>query len=436
MNKETISLVYSNLEKNSKDKVVNNHDNIIRIFENDENLLNTFRLNEFTQMKEIDKKPFWRNRNDNEQLWTDIDESQILIYLGRYYGIVNKSQILEVLDVFFYKNSYNPVQKYLKNLIWDGNKRLETLFIDYLGAEDNEYIREVTKISLLGCVLRAFHPGSKHDTVAVLVGKQGIGKSKILSKLGMDWYNESLRSFYGDEAYIKISTSWIVEIAELTALKRGDNENVKSFISAQEDIYRPKYGKYPIKSPRKCVFFGTTNNVEFLKDDTGNRRWLPIQLEVSRVRKDIDEELSQSEIDQVWAEAYFYYRNGESNMLKSKESLKVAALLQEQHREDSGLKGRIEAFLEIPILSNWDDLSIEEKREYFERGEYKGKSELLEKRDKICAWEIWNECFLNKQPMTRKNAAEINQVLRQIDDLRATRTVFGSYGQQRGFLIT
>ena len=123
-------------------------------------------------------------------------------------------------------------------------------------------------------------------------------------------------------------------------------------------------------------------------------------------------------------------------MLESKESLKVAALLQEQHREDSGLKGRIEAFLEIPILTNWDDLSIEEKREYFERGEYKGKSELLEKRDKICAWEIWNECFLNKQPMTRKNAAEINQVLRKIDDLRATRTVFGSYGQQRGFLIT
>ncbi len=174
-----------------------------------------------------------------------------------------------------------------------------------------------------------------------------------------------------------------MEIAELTALKRGDNENVKSFISAQEDIYRPKYGKYPIRSPRKCVFFGTTNNVEFLKDDTGNRRWLPIQLEVSRVRKDIDEELSQSEIDQVWAEAYFYYRNGESNMLKSKESLKVAALLQEQHREDSGLKGRIEAFLEILILSNWDDLSIEEKREYFERGEYKGNIELLEKRDKI-----------------------------------------------------
>src|SRR5699024_11539562 len=96
-------------------------------------------------MKEINKKPFWRNQNDIERLWTDIDESQLLIYLGRYYGIVNKSQELEVLDVFFYKNSYNPVQKYLKNLIWDGNKRLETLFIDYLCAEDKD--RKSTRLN-------------------------------------------------------------------------------------------------------------------------------------------------------------------------------------------------------------------------------------------------------------------------------------------------
>src|SRR5699024_11662884 len=136
------------------------------------------------------------NQNDIERLWTDIDESQLLIYLGRYYGIVNKSQVLEVLDVFFYKNSYNPVQKYLKNLIWDGNKRLETLFIDYLGAEDNGYIREVTKISLLGCVLRAFHPGSKHDNVAVIVGKQGVGKSKLLYILIIDMYYANIRTSY------------------------------------------------------------------------------------------------------------------------------------------------------------------------------------------------------------------------------------------------
>src|SRR5699024_10194937 len=103
MNKDTIRLDYSNLKKNSKDKVVNNHDNISRIFENDENLLNLFRLKEITKMNEISKKPFWRNQNDIERLWIDIDESQLLIYLGRFYGIVNKSQVLEVLDVFFYK---------------------------------------------------------------------------------------------------------------------------------------------------------------------------------------------------------------------------------------------------------------------------------------------------------------------------------------------
>src|SRR5699024_10899895 len=111
------------------------------------------------------------------------------------------------------------------------------------------------------------------------------------------WYNESIQSFQGDEAYIKISTSWIIELSELTALKKGDSESIKAFISVKEDVYRPKYGKHPIKSPRKCVFFGTTNNIEFLKDDSGNRRWLPIELKKERRIKCPFNDLNQYEID-------------------------------------------------------------------------------------------------------------------------------------------
>src|SRR5699024_10249608 len=210
------------------------------------NLQNIFRLNEFTQMKEINSIPFWRKKNDKNEQWTDMDEAQLLVYFGKNYGLINKRQIFEVLDSVFYLNSYNPIVDYLDHVKWDGRVRLEYLFIDYLGALDTVYTREVTKTAFIGCVMRAYAPGSKHDTVSVLVGEQGLGKSYLLSKMGMNWYNESIQSFQGDEAYIKISTSWIIELSELTALKKGDSESIKAFISVKEDVYRPKYGKHPI----------------------------------------------------------------------------------------------------------------------------------------------------------------------------------------------
>src|SRR5699024_8345655 len=189
METNNLSQVYNMLDKNSKDKVINNHENVLKVFKHDSHLINIVRTNEFTQMKEVYLKPVWRKQTDTNIQWTDIDEAQLLIYFGTNYGLVNKRQVLEVLDSILYQNSYNPITEYLDQLEWDGNPRLEKLFIDYLGAEDNEYVREVTKISFLGCVLRAYQPGTKHDTVAVLVGEQGIGKSYLLSKMGMNWYN-------------------------------------------------------------------------------------------------------------------------------------------------------------------------------------------------------------------------------------------------------
>lgn len=435
MDIRSIEQVYNEMKRNTKGNVINNHENILIAFEKDENLFGIFRTNEFTQMKEVNRLPFWRKEGDQNKQWTDIDEAQLLVYLGKNYNLTNKRQILEVLDSIFYKHSYNPITNYLNSLKWDGVHRIETLFIDYLGAYDNVYTREVTRTAFIACVMRAFEPGSKHDTVAVLVGEQGIGKSHLLSKMGMNWYNESIQSFQGDEAYIKISTSWIIELSELTALKRGDSESIKAFISAKEDIYRPKYGRYPIQSPRKCVFFGTTNNIEFLKDETGNRRWLPIQLAKDRRTKCPFTELSQEVVNQIWAEAKVYYDQGAKTILTNPESIQTALALQEQHREDNGLKGKIEAFLKVPITHDWYELSNAEKQRYFQEKLYKNTDQLLEKRGKICSWEIWHECFLNKNTIPKKQSAEINNVLRQIKGMKETRTSFGCHGQQRGFMI-
>lgn len=436
MNNKDIETVYNMLETNAKGKAINNHKNVLLIFREDKNLKHIVRTNDFTHKKEINNKPLWRKKEDKNQMWTDEDESQLYIYFGVNYDITHTKIINEVVDMHFYRNSYNPVKEYLTNLQWDGVPRLETFFIEFLGAQDNEYVREVTKITFTACVKRIMEPGCKHDTVLVLVGGQGIGKSHILSRLGMDWYNESIQSFKGDEAYIKISSSWIIELSELTALKNADIEYGKAFISAKEDVYRPKYGRHPIKSPRKCVFFGTTNNQQFLKDETGNRRWLPIEVNKEGRNKNPFEDLDQETVNQFWAEANYFYQRGEKTYLDNPEMIQASQKLQEKHKEDNGREGMIKEFLKTPITEDWYELSPQSKLQYFKEGMYKREKSNLTSRKKICALEIWRECYLkNESELTKKESGEINQILRSIPYLKETRTIFGHYGQQRGFII-
>lgn len=430
-----ITQVYNNLVKNSKGKPENSYSNILYVFNNDPNLKNLVRTNEFTRVKEIFQKPIWRKDEDNSEIWTDEDEAQLFVYLGENYEITNMKVIRNVLDKQFYDNKYNPIKDYLNTIEWDEKPRVETLFIDYLGAEDNKYVREVTKLSLVGAIRRVMEPGCKHDTVLVLVGGQGIGKSTILLRLGMKWFNNSLDSFNGDEAYIKISGSWIVELAELSGLSKSEIETVKAFISSQEDVYRPKYGRNPIHAPRKCIFFGTTNNYEFLVDETGERRWYPVEVNAKRRKYDVFTDFTQENVDQVWAEAFYLYNHGAKSYITNPEIVKTAIQIQQQYKQDNGLKGMIEEFLQIPIFQNWYDMSIEDRKNYYKRELYKIKSDLLVPRKKVCAIEIWREYLQKTNDMTRKDAAEINQILRNLDYLEEKRERFGQYGQQRGFIF-
>lgn len=392
------------LDVNSHGRILNNRKNIQLIFENDENLKNIGRINEFSGHKEIYRTPIWRKKDDNQILWTDVDDAQLRTYLDTNYGISNESAINDVINIVFYKNSYHPIKEYLTGLTWDGTKRMETLFIDFLGAEDDKYSRTVTKIMLVGAVARIFHPGIKFDTALILIGSQGIGKSYVLSRLGRDWYNESVNSFSGDEALMKLRESWIVELAELSALKASEVEEVKAFISATVDTYRPKYSRNIAKFPRQCVFFGSTNSFEFLKDKTGNRRFLPLRVDKKKRTKDPFEELTDEYIDQVWAEAYQLYRNGEEIHITDPEVHKKAVELQNEHTADDGLQGVIEQYIEDKFLN------------------------------KVCARQIWFECLGNTKEPKRHDISDINDVLRRLEGWKEKRMRFGKYGPQRGFI--
>ena len=228
------------LEKNQYNKLKNSRKNIQLILSNDENLKDIGRLNEFSGHNEIYRKPIRRRKHDDETFWTDTDDAQLRIYIDKHYGISNNSAIEDCLSTVFYKNAYHPIQEYLKSQSWDGQKRLETLFIDFLGAENNEYTKTITRKMLVAAVARVFKPGVKFDTALILIGNQGAGKSYVLSRLGGEWFNESLNSFSGDEAMMKLRNSWIIELVELSAMKHSEVEEVKGFISATVDTYRPK----------------------------------------------------------------------------------------------------------------------------------------------------------------------------------------------------
>lgn len=393
------------LEINQNGNFKKHRKNIQLILDHDENLKDIGRLNEFSTHREVFNKPTWRKNDDDELLWTDIDESQLRTYIDVHYGISNESGINDVMNNMFYKNSYHPIQKYLKELSWDGKERVDSLFVDFLGAENSEYSRTITRKMLVGAVTRVFEQGAKFDTALILIGQQGAGKSYVLSRLGGEWFNESINSFTGDEALMKLRNSWIIELAELSALKSSEVEEVKGFISATVDTYRPKYGRNIARFPRQCVFFGSTNNFEFLKDQTGNRRFLPLPIEKNKRNKNPFEELTDDYVDQVWAEAYQLYLDNEPLHITDKSVQKKAEELQNEHTADDGLKGVIE--------------------------EYIDKQNLI----KVCARQIWHECLMNDKEPKRHDMSDINDVLRKIDGWEEISTPrrFGKYGNQRGF---
>jgi predicted P-loop ATPase len=386
--------------------IKSNRFNIQLILENDEHLKDVARLNTFTSQNEIYKSPKWRRKNDDNLWWTDTDDAQIRMYFATEYGISNNAGIEDGLKILFYNNAFHPVRDYIKSTKWDGKKRIESLFIDFLGAEDDIYSRTITRKMLIAAVARVFEPGVKFDNALILVGKQGTGKSYVLSRLGGEWFNESLNSFKGDEALMKLRGSWIIELAELSAMRTSEVEEVKGFISATVDTYREKFGRNPSRFPRQCVFFGSTNNYEFLKDKTGNRRFWPLSVDKDRRIKNPFEELTDDYISQLWAEAYQAYLDGEPLHLTDDEVIQKAEQLQNNHASDDGMAGEIE--------------------EYLNRNS----------KVAICAREIWFECLENDKQPKRHDITDINQIMRNLEGWKESREYFGKYGRQRGFIRT
>lgn len=371
--------------------------------------------------------------------WKDEDDAGLRGYMEAVYQITGKEKILDGFAVYALNHKVNKLKDYLSSLEWDGVKRVDTLLMDYFGAEDTIYTREAVRKTLTGAVARIFRPGIKFDTMLILAGRQGLGKSTFFRRLGMDWYSDSLQTFEGKDAAELLQGYWIIEAGELTGMTKSEMNTVKQFLSKEDDVYRASYGHRTEKHLRRCIIVGTTNEAEFLKDYTGGRRFWPVDLTGEGRRKSIWRDLP-GEIPQIWAEAVTLYRLGESLIL-SDEAERIAEGVQEQHREASYSEGAIIEFLAEKVPGDWYKRSMYQRRSWldseFDRGQ--ADEEQLIHRDRICAWEIWNECF--KMPasyrMKKSDSKEINSILERLPGWKKQKGNIrfgGEYGSQRGFL--
>ncbi len=421
------------LTRDNNNKIEKTIGNVTTVLENDPLLKGKIVTDEFASCGMVLGALPW-NGCEEKRRWKEEDDAGFYRYMETFYSITGREKLDNGLLIVSSQNRINDVKNYLTRLKWDGKKRVDTLLSDYLGAEDNPYTRAVIRKSLCAAVARAIIGGVKYDYMPIFTGPQGIGKSTFLAILGKQWFSDSLTSFEGKEAAELIQGTWINEVGELTAMTRQETSAVKQFLSKTDDIYRAAYGRRTNKYPRRCVFFGTSNDSEFLKDATGNRRFWPVDVGIHKAKKSVWEDLP-TEVDQIWAEAYMYWMLGEKLFL-SKEIEALAEEQQESHRESSGKEGMIREFLERKIPKCWESMDVQKRRQFWNGNLRLPENEILMERDKVCAVEIWTECFGGDvKYMKRVDSTEINNILLTLRDWKRISSPrrFGPYGQQRGF---
>jgi predicted P-loop ATPase len=400
------------LKRNRKDKSVkNNLTNLDLILENDEKYKDKIEFNELTQMITY-----------NRENWCDAAESRLKFYLEKEYDLVTSvDNINHICNIVSEDHSYHPIKEYLESTSWDGTSRISTVFIDFLGSVDNVYTRSVAVVSFVGAVARVYNPGVKFDTCTVLVGKQGTNKSKFLSKMAVnpDWFTDGVVTFDGKDFYESIQGKWIIELGEGTAFQKSIKERTKQAIASQQDFYRKPYARNPEIRKRQCVFFGTTNNYDFLKDETGDRRYYPIDVNPQKATKSVDYDLNDEYIAQLWAEALFMFQQGENIYIQDRNVLDLAEQEQRKHFDESPLQSDIYNFLEILLPRDWYSMNLESRRIYIravQNGEDTSRSlgrAGAYRRDKVSVKEILCELYgyeLN-QTIDRKTSLDVGRSL-------------------------
>jgi predicted P-loop ATPase len=349
--KNKTELLLTLTDKGAVKQLLSNLENIILF----EPIGKSLAFNEFTQ--EI----FWKG-----ELLNDSHINEFRMLADRNYHVkFTKDDTLAVIEMVAKKrNTFHPIKQKIHEKPWDGVQRVETVFIDYLGVDDNSYTKAVTRKWLSGAVARIYEPGIKFEIVPIIAGKQGIGKSTLFQRLGGDFFTDSLRTLGNtkDDYQLLIGT-WIIELGELSSMSTTETDQIKSFVSARSDKIRLPYTRTTQTYKRTCVFVGTTNTSQYLNDLTGNRRFLPMPAN-HEPKKDVFQ-LNDDVIQQIFAEAYLIYKNGENLFLDDISDIAIADEYREEATERGLFFSEIEEFLDMPVPSGWDNMQLSNKRLYY-----------------------------------------------------------------------
>lgn len=421
---------------NKNGKFDNTINNVQLIMEHDAGLRGKYFYDTFKERMTVCGDLPWCKLTDRmTTTWTDTDDAGLRNFLEIKYEIVNTMKIGDAVLLAMQSCMRHPVREYLLSLKWDGVARADTIFIDYLGAEDTEYTRTVTRKALIGAVARIMQPGCKHDHILVLVGPQGCRKSTTLAKLGKSWFSDSFYTVQGKEAYEQIQGFWLIEMGEMAATRKAELESIKQFVSKQSDSYRAAYAKRTQEHPRQCAFFGTTNDDEFLRDATGGRRFWPVT--VTDKGRETGDYFTAEIVDQVWAEIVMRYSAGENWYLDNAKIEAVARQIQDAHTEMNGKQGLLEQFVERLLPKDWATRNLSQRLAYWNDGFDDEKQAGTERRKAICALEIHCELFGGTvKDYTPQKTREYNAMLKRLPGWKArSRINYGEiYGQQRGFV--
>ncbi len=370
----------------------NNLHNISLILQNDPALKNIV-FNQQLDGMEIRGEVPW---NHPSKYWRDADDAQLVSYVDSHYGTFSQRNYQIAITKVADDRSYHPIREFLDELEeWDGIRRVDTLLIDYLGADDTPYVRAVTRKTLCAAVSRVKNPGCKFDSMLVLSGPQGIGKSTLIARLAGEWFSDSLslNDTKDKTAAEKLQGYWILEIGELAGLRKTEVETLRSFLSRQNDIYRAAFGKRATPHQRQCVFFGTTNaETGYLRDTTGNRRFWPVKTPGGGTKHSW--QLTEEDIRQIWAEVLVYVDAGERLYLDA-DMEDYAKAEQREAMESDEREGIVREYLDKLLPENWADMSIYERRNFL-AGESEFGMEAVKgvmPRTSVSNMEIWVECF-------------------------------------------
>lgn len=274
-----------------------------------------FAYDEFNQANVYTFAPPWGDASDVGRELTDLDDIRIKTWLSQEWGI--EASIETVANTAYMlgkENPFHPVRRYLEGLKWDGKQRLCGMLEKYCGAvDDKAYLADVGKKFMTAAVARVMRPGVKFDYVVILEGGQGIGKSTFVQTLSAPWDSDSLGDITSKDVVDNMRGKWIIELGELASMNRAEANDLKAFVTRQHDVTRKAYGRRAQTYSRQCIFVGTTNDDEYLKDSTGGRRYWPVRttkFNIHALKKDKD---------QLWAEALHLYQQGEKLFLDDDE---------------------------------------------------------------------------------------------------------------------